>query len=115
VRRDVSSKRNLNQMKALSDCDIRAGSSSTIFDKWSRSRQLASTRSVRPKMQLERYLVTVCSLMLMVAAVAGAAGYVGICGLLSTSTTSEETASLEQVTRRPAQISYRYGVTAYAE
>jgi hypothetical protein len=77
--------------------------------------QRALIRSPRPDLQLERYLVTVCGLMLMVAIVAGAAGYAGIRSLLSASTTTEKAASLEQVTRKPAQIFYRYGVTAYAE
>jgi hypothetical protein len=109
--RDVSSKRNLNRVKMLSDGGNRAGLSSAISGNWSRLRQCASTRSERQDMQIERYLVAVCSLMLMVALVAGAAGYAGICSLLSVSTATAKAEPLEQVSRKPAQILYRYGVT----
>jgi hypothetical protein len=66
-------------------------------------------------LELDRYLLTACSLMLMVALVAGSAGYAGIRNCLSASTTTAKVAPLEQVSRQPAPISNRHGVTAYAE
>ena len=76
-----------------------AESSSAMSGKWSRSRQLASTQSVRESLQFDRYLVTACSLMLMVVLVVGAAGYAGIQGLSSPTATSANAAHPDQLSQ----------------
>jgi hypothetical protein len=73
-----------------------AESSSAMSGKWSRSRQFASTQSLREVLQFDRYLVTACSLMLMVVLVVGAAGYAGIQGLWSPTMTTANAAHPEQ-------------------
>jgi pheromone shutdown protein TraB len=65
----------------------------------SQSPQFESTRSLRPDLQLERYLVTACSLILAVVLVVGAAGYAGIHQLLSTAAPAPKVAHLERVSR----------------
>jgi hypothetical protein len=49
-------------------------------------------RVLHPDLQFDRYLMTVCSLVLMVALVVGAAGYASIQGLLSSTTTAAKAA-----------------------
>jgi hypothetical protein len=49
-------------------------------------------RVLRPDLQFDRYLMTVCSLVLMVALVVGAAGYASIHALLSSTTTAAKAA-----------------------
>ena len=89
--------------------------------KWSRSRQLSSTRSVCPDLQLDRYLVTACSVMLAVVLVVGAAGYAGIRWLWSSTTTTAKAARFEQANRAVdlpdniASQANRYRANAYGE
>jgi hypothetical protein len=86
-------------MNARREGGIRAESSSAVSGKWSWSRQLASTRSVRADSQFDRYLMTACSLMLAVMLVVGAGGYAGIHGLSSSTATTAKLATLEQINR----------------
>ena len=86
-------------MKVRREGGIRTESSSAVSGKWSWSRELASTRSVRPNLQFDRYLVAACSLMLAVMLVVGASGYAGIQELSSSSTTIAKLATLEQLSR----------------
>jgi hypothetical protein len=85
---------------------IRAESISRVPGRWSWPRPLASTRSARPDLQFDSYLVTACSLMLAVVLVVGATAYAGIQGLLSSSATTAKLAILEQLNREaiPDQI-----------
>jgi hypothetical protein len=89
--------------------------------KWSHSRQLSSTQSVQPDLQLNRYLVTAGSMMLAVVLVVGAAGYAGISGLWSSSARTAKAARFEQANRdadpptRIARPADRFRATAYDE
>jgi hypothetical protein len=76
----------------------RADSSSAMSGNWSWSRQLASTRSLRPNPEFDRYLVTASSLMLAVVLIVGAAGYAGVDALLLSLsvTTTARAVPLEQ-------------------
>jgi hypothetical protein len=76
---------------------IRAESGSAMPGRWSGSGQLALTRSVRTDSQFDRYLVTACCMMLAIVLVVGAGGYAGIRGLSSSSATTAELATLEQL------------------
>jgi hypothetical protein len=78
---------------------IRTESSSAMSGRRSWSRELASTRSARPDLQFDRYLVTALSLMLAVLLVAGAGGYAGIHRHSSSTTTTAKLATLEQLNR----------------
>ena len=61
------------------------------------SRQLASTRSARPDLEFDRYLVTALSLMLAVVLVIGVGAYA--IHRPSSSTTTGKLAALEQLNR----------------
>ena len=78
---------------------IWAESSSPVPGKWSWSRPLASTRSVRPDSEFDSYLMTVCGLILAVVLVVGVTGYAGIQGLSSSTTTTAKRAALEHLNR----------------
>jgi hypothetical protein len=78
-------KGNLNQMNAQRDRGIRA-----------------KLRSLPPDRQFDSYLVTLCSLMLMVVLVVGATGYAGIDGLLASTTTAAKAAPVEIEQLNPA-------------
>jgi uncharacterized iron-regulated membrane protein len=64
-----------------------------------RSRPLVSTQSVHRDLPFDRYLMSVCSLMLMVVLVVGAAGYAGVQGLFSSTTSTAQAARLERANR----------------
>jgi hypothetical protein len=49
-------------------------------------------RVASPDLQFDRYLPSLCSLVLMVVLVVGATGYAGIQGLLSSTTTAAKAA-----------------------
>jgi hypothetical protein len=54
---------------------------------------------VHKDLPFDRYLMSVCSLMLMVALVVGAAGYAGVQGLFSLTTGTAQAARLERANR----------------
>ena len=85
-------------MKVQREGGIRTESSSAMSGRRSWSRPLASTRSARPDLEFDRYLVTALSLMLAVVLVAGAGGYAGI-HRHSSSNTTGKLAALEQLNR----------------
>jgi hypothetical protein len=66
----------------------------------------STTRSLPPDRQFDRYVVTMCSLMLMVVLAVGATGYAGIEGLLSSTTAAAKAAPAEQSNRaaRPDRL-----------
>lgn len=59
----------------------------------------STTRSLHPDRQFDRYLVTLCSLMLMVVMAVGATGYGGLQGLLSSTTSAAKAAPVDQSNR----------------
>ena len=78
---------------------IEAESSSEVPGRWSWSRQLASTRSARPDLQFDRYLLAAGSLRLALVLVVGASGYVGIHRHSSSTTTTAKLATFAQLNR----------------
>jgi hypothetical protein len=58
-----------------------------------------SIRVLRPDLQFDRYLVALCSLMLMVVLAVAATGSAGIQGLLSSSTVAAKDARVEPLSR----------------
>jgi len=84
-------------MKVQREGGIRTESSSAMSGRRSWSRQLASTRSARPDLEFDRYLVTALSLMLAVVLVIGVGAYA--IHRPSSSTTTGKLAALEQLNR----------------
>ncbi len=68
----------------------------------------STTRSLPPDRQFDRYLVTMCSLMLMVVLAVGATGYAGIQGLLSSTNAAATAAPVESIESRSASRSHRH-------
>ena len=85
-------------MKVQREGGIRTESSSAMSGRRSWSRQLASTRSARPDLEFDRYLVTALSLMLAVVLVIGVGAY-AIHRPSSSITTTAKLAALEQLNR----------------
>ena len=66
----------------------------------------STTRSLPPDRQFDRYLATLCSLVLMAILVVGASGYAGLQGLLSSTTAAAKAAPVDQLSReaRPDRL-----------
>jgi hypothetical protein len=66
----------------------------------------STTRSLPPDRQFDRYMATMCSLMLMVVLAVGATGYAGIQGLSSSTTAAAKAAPVDQSNRaaRPERL-----------
>ena len=66
----------------------------------------SKTRSLHPDRQFDRYLVTLCSLVLMVVMAVGATGYAGLQGLVSSTTAAAKAAPADQSSRaaRPERL-----------
>ena len=86
-------------MKVQREGGIRTESISAVSVRWSWSRPLALTRSVRPDSEFDSYLMTALSLMLAVVLVVGATGYAGIQRLSSSTTTTAKLATFAQLNR----------------
>jgi hypothetical protein len=59
----------------------------------------STTRSLHPDRQFDRYVMTMCSLVLMVVMAVGATGYAGLQGLLSSTTAAAKAAPVDQSNR----------------
>ena len=86
-------------MKVQREGGIRTESISAVSVRWSWSRPLALTRSVRPDLQFDRYLLAAGSLRLALVLVVGASGYVGIHRHSSSTTTTAKLATFAQLNR----------------
>ncbi len=86
-------------MNVPSKSGIQAQTLSVASSNRRQARPSPSTLSVRPTLEIERYMAVVCSLALMVLLVAGMAGYASIRGLLASSSTAANATSVENHNR----------------
>lgn len=81
---------------------VQVDGESHTSDDWGQAQSSASSQSVLPAQEVERYIAVACSLALIILLILGAAGYAGVRRLLSFNPKAASVSHVEDGNRKAA-------------